>query len=125
MPQRGITLIEIVVLVVLLAVLVAFFIPTGHRCGGGRKSDCKNTLKQIGIYFEVYHSKFGAYPPPGASTWFRSLWRADMASDGNLFRCACRGKAGSGTHYCGVTGPGTFFSTTNNRSYTWPATGTH
>ncbi|MCE9584985.1 MAG: hypothetical protein K8T20_21040 [Planctomycetes bacterium] len=125
MHQKGLTLFEIVVLLVIIAVLAAFILPAfTHTHGHSRKTDCKNSLKQIGIYFALYESKYKAYPTPGAATWFAQLWAPDMATNGNLFRCAVRGKAGAGTHYLALAGSGTWPVETvrGTERYTWGAT---
>jgi len=127
MPQKGITLFEMLVLAFVLIVAAALVVPqlTHTRHGGSRKSHCKNSLKQIGIYFALYESKYKRYPMPGAATWFGLLWKKELATDGNLFRCAVRGKSGNGTHYCGITGPGSWITETasGRKYYAWPASG--
>lgn len=126
MPRKGFTILELLVVVTIAAMFVAFATPTICTSRkSSRKTDCKNSLKQIGIYFTLYESKFHRYPTPGASTWFSALWRPDLATDGNLFRCASVGKSGTGTHYRGIVGPGCW----NHGSagapawYAWPASG--
>ncbi|MEK7466215.1 MAG: hypothetical protein AAB074_02270 [Planctomycetota bacterium] len=110
----GLTLLESVILIAIVIVLAALVLGALARVRGvgGGGSHCKNSLKQIGIYLKLYENKFGSYPPfgTGSGTWFSSLWRADMATDGNLFRCPHVGKAGTGTHYWGVVRGGTWAS---------------
>lgn len=123
MHRKGITAFEIVVLVFIIVVLVAFLVPFNVRTNcGSRKTSCKNSLKQLGIYFALYESKYKAYPPPGADTWFALLWRKDMATDGNLFRCAVRGKSGAGTHYWGLKESGTW-GHPGSPPYSWGSAG--
>ncbi|KAF0243619.1 MAG: hypothetical protein FD180_3223 [Planctomycetota bacterium] len=126
MPRKGFTLAELLVLVALAALFLSFATPT--LCSSrrsSRKTDCKNSLKQIGIYFTLYEGKFHRYPTPGSATWFSAIWRPDMATDGNLFRCAVVGKAGTGTHYRGLVGAGGWNSGTPSAPawYSWPASG--
>lgn len=127
MRSRGFTLFELVVLVFIVLVGFALIVPsiTTTRHGGSRKSDCKNSLKQIGVYFALYESKFKAYPTPGAATWFAQLWHRDMSTDGNLFRCAVRGKAGAGTHYNVLpdSGAWTHETTDGPKIFTWGPAG--
>lgn len=126
MHRKGITIFEIVILIFIIAVLVAFVVPfNAHGRGRSRQTDCKNSLKQIGIYFALYESKYKAYPPPGDSTWFALLWRKDMATDGNLFRCAVRGKAGTGTHFWGLNESGSWTTPSEfgAKLYTWGPSG--
>ncbi|MCC6738251.1 MAG: hypothetical protein IT452_04340 [Planctomycetia bacterium] len=126
MHRKGFTLFELVVLIVIALVGFALITPCFHTSrGGSRKTDCKNSLKQIGVYFALYESKFKAYPTPGAATWFAQLWQRDLATDGNLFRCAMRGKAAAGTHYNVLPASGAWVnpSGTTPGACTWGPTG--
>jgi prepilin-type processing-associated H-X9-DG protein len=91
-------LLAVVGLFVLGALLLPMFAPAR---GGGRRMDCKNSLKQIWVYFDQYRKAYNSYPAfgTGAESWFGQIWRPTLATDGNLFRCALVGKSGAGTHY--------------------------
>jgi len=58
------TLVEVLVVVVVLAVLVAFFLPA-LRYGNGsvRKINCVNNLKQIGLAFRIWEGDNGGKYP--------------------------------------------------------------
>lgn len=123
MHKRGFTVWEFLVILAVIIVGCALgpvFTHRGH--GNSRKVDCKNSLKQIGVYFSLYEGKFGHYPAYG-SDWFAAIWRPDMAGDGNLFRCAVRGKAGSGTHYLEAPVSGTWVPPSGGPAYSWTAAG--
>ncbi len=47
-----------------------------------RTTDCKNHLKQLGVYVHLYESKNRKYPPD-----LRSLWKPDLATDPDIFTC--------------------------------------
>jgi prepilin-type N-terminal cleavage/methylation domain-containing protein len=54
--NRALTLVEVLVVIVVLAVLVAVFLPaivsTGHN--GGQRINCVNNLKEIGLAYRVW-----------------------------------------------------------------------
>ena len=64
--RLGFTIVEFLVVLAILAVLCALFIPFS-RLGGVRnaslRSQCMNNLKQIGLALHNYHDKYQAFPP--------------------------------------------------------------
>ncbi len=63
--RKGVTAIDVVVVIVILMVLAAVFLPRveySHRTAS-RRSDCKNKLKQIGIALHTYHEAHQTFPP--------------------------------------------------------------
>ena len=74
--RRGVTIIEFLVILLILAVLAALLLPATRSAGGvARRTQCKNNLKNIGLalhnYQETHPSALtidvGAYesnPPP-------------------------------------------------------------
>lgn len=64
--SNGFTLIELILVVAILAVVIAFFLPPVRRSReAARRTQCKNNLKQIALalhnYADVYHSLPPAY----------------------------------------------------------------
>lgn len=65
-PRSGITLIEVLVILGVLALLAAFFLPSLQRTRvGSRRSQCRNNLKQLGLALHNYHDTFVTTFPPG------------------------------------------------------------
>ncbi len=60
----GFSLIELLVVVSVIALLVAFFLPSVRRAGpAARRTHCRVNLRQIGIALHEYHDAYGAFPP--------------------------------------------------------------
>jgi hypothetical protein len=48
----------------IVAVLVALLLPAMHQTSsGGRRDQCRDNLKQIGLALHSYHEKYGSFPP--------------------------------------------------------------
>ncbi len=61
--RSGFTLIDLVIVVAILAVLVAFLLPATRQAReAGRRTQCKCHLKQIGLAFHNYHDVFRCFP---------------------------------------------------------------
>lgn len=73
-------------LVVVGGIVAAIAIPMMTRVSSARSVsrtiDCKNHLKQMGVYVALYESKTRKYPPD-----LQSLWRPDLATDPWIFIC--------------------------------------
>ena len=63
MIRRGVTLVEILVVVGLLAVLTGIFLPAIQAARESvRRSTCGNNLRQVGLALAAYESAKGRYP---------------------------------------------------------------
>jgi prepilin-type N-terminal cleavage/methylation domain-containing protein/prepilin-type processing-associated H-X9-DG protein len=64
MRRRGFTLIELLVVIAIIAVLIALLLPAVQAAReAGRRAQCINNLKQIGIALHNYHNVFDTFPP--------------------------------------------------------------
>lgn len=63
--RRGLTLVEVLVVLAIIACLVALTMPAIRQVREpARRTRCKNNLKQIGLALHNYLDMYGAFPPP-------------------------------------------------------------
>src|SRR5437588_8570119 len=97
--HRGFTLIELLVVIAIIAVLIALLLPAVQAAReAGRRAQCTNNLKQIGIAIHNYHSSFQCFPfgkgasyatalpgTPGYARWSANSQLLMFLEQGNLF----------------------------------------
>ena len=82
MRRRGLTLVEVVVVIFLLVILIGLMLPAMHRVrdGSSARSQTNNNLKQCALAVHNYHDTYrklpdgfavgGIYPKQEQSIWF-------------------------------------------------------
>jgi prepilin-type N-terminal cleavage/methylation domain-containing protein len=69
---RGFTAVELLVVVAIVAILIALLLPAVQQAReAGRRSQCKNNMKQLGLAMHNYYDTFSLLPPG----WIAKDWK--------------------------------------------------
>jgi prepilin-type N-terminal cleavage/methylation domain-containing protein/prepilin-type processing-associated H-X9-DG protein len=64
--QSGLTLLELLIVLAIIAVAITILLPAVHRVReGAHRIQCANHLRQIGLAFQLHHDVLGSFPTAG------------------------------------------------------------
>ena len=82
----GFTLVELLVVIFVIGILIAILLPSISSVReSGRKVQCLNNFRQVGVALHTYHTSLNTFPP-GAMYWATGIdSSADCIGDGSSY----------------------------------------
>ena len=109
--NRGFTLIELLVVIAIIAILISLLLPAVQQAReAARRTQCKNSLKQIGLAMHNYHEVHLTFPPgwidqnnSSRANWGWAVYILPMVEQDNLYRSLAVGNESLGATLDNVT----------------------
>lgn len=85
--RRGLTLVEVLVVIAILGILAALLMPAVQAAReAGRRTQCSSQLKQIALAIHSYHDVHECFPPGSSRSYSFLLWLLPHAEQASFYQ---------------------------------------